>query len=243
MSRFVRAIIALSLGASAAQAQSATASAQAFFQAQSSKQWMVMATLVDSSSMHAVRAAGETMIQQMSFATSPEAKAMMDSMGAPGASKMIEGLRSMMGPGSIVRMMFARVQDPAELTQMTDTELMARWFEAKSPGYLTQMGGGLGMSQMLANAPPEAVAAMQEGFDKVAGTITKWDVIGELPEGPTVAHVMYRVAGQSPRGATAVLTFERGADKRWRIHFTSPDEQMAQMNALAMAAMKAGIGR
>ena len=135
-------------------------------------------------------------------------------------------------------MMFARVKDPAELTSMTDTELMARWFEAKSPGYLTDLGAGMGMQQMMANVSPEAAASMQEGLDKVKAINVKWDVIGELAEGPGVAHVLYRVAGLSPRGPTATLTFQSGADKRWRIHFTSPDGQLAQMASLAVAALQ-----
>ena len=223
--------------------QSAAATAKTFFKANTDRQWLAMADLVDSSSQRAMRADADRTAQLFAKMASPAARAMTDSMGAPGFGRMMEGIGSRFGDGSMLRLYYARVTDAAELALLSDREILARWFEAKSPGYLMSIGSGMVIKGMMEKLTPEAGTAMQAGLDSAQAMNIDWDVVGEVAEGESVAHVTYRVAGLAPAAATGVLTFHRVLGGRWRVHFASPNDQLAYMSKLSLDALQRLIKR
>jgi hypothetical protein len=218
-------------------AQSASVAARQFFQAYTDKQWFMMAGVVDSTSLVALRGMGETMVRNFAAASRPAAKAAMDSTGM---AKTMEGLQAMFGGGSMLRLMFANVTDEAQFKALSDRELMARWFEAKSLAYLTTVMAGGMLGGMMDKVPGSAVEIRSE-MDRMAQQRQAWQVVGEIMEGDSIAHVTYRVVGEEA-SAAGVLTFKasRGV---WKIHFTSPDDQLVPMTQLAMRAAQAGMKR
>src|ERR1017187_1618839 len=206
MSRVLRAFFALSLVAPAALcAQSASATAKAFFQAQTAKQWLAMADFVDTTSLRVLRGIADTQVQGMTTMAMPATRARMDSMGASGALKASDAVQAMLGPGSTLRYTFARVTGAAELQAMSDRELMARWFEAKSVASLFGLSGGM-MKQMMAMMPQSSSGETQSMLDRAESSSTSWEIVGVISEGDSLAHVAYRVAGITPPAPTAILT-------------------------------------
>src|SRR3990170_4439372 len=224
MRRVIRAFLAILLVAPAAlRGQSASSTAKAFFQAQTDKRWQAMADFVDSASLKALRGIADRMTLTMSTLSSPEGRARMDSAGVSDMAKALEGLQAMLGgPGSMLRFTFARVTDAAELQAISDRELMGRWFEARSAGYLA----GLTTDGMLKGM-----------LDKIESTKLNWEIVGEIAEGDGVSHVVYRVAGMTPQAPTGILTF-RASGRRWYIRFASPNEQLGHMATLGTAAQQ-----
>lgn len=238
MPRILRALVAAALLApSVATGQSASAAAKAFLQAQTDKQWLTMADLVDTSSLRALRASADRSARTYATAMRPETRSAMDSMGMGGIGKTMEGVQSMFGPGSMLRIEYARVQDAAEIQAMSDRELMARWFEAKSFAYMMNIMMGGMLKPMLDKMPAGANSEMQAEFAKLDSAKTRWEIVGEVNESANVAHVVYRVAGTTPSSPAATLTFQRTGG-RWLLHFDSPEGQLTQMAQLGMAAMK-----
>ena len=239
MLRLLRAfIVALALVPAAARCQSASATARAFFQAHTDHQWQAMADFVDSASLRAMREVADKMVASFATMAKPEVRAAMDSAGVGAMANMMSSLQSMMGPGSMLRFMFAHVTDAAELQAMPDRDLMARWFEAKSPGYTMGLASNDMLKGMIDRMPAAEGSGMRAAMDVAGATPLPWEVVGEIPEGRGVSHVVYRVAGQTPQGATGILTF-RATGGRWYIHFTNPDDQLGHMAALALSAMQA----
>ena len=238
MPRIIRAFLTICLFTPAAvRGQSASSTAKAFFQAQTDKQWLEMADFVDSSSLRALRGIADKQIQGLSAMAKPEMRAKMDSMGAIGMAKTMDGLQAMLGQGSMLRFTFARVTDTTELQAMSDRELMGRWFEAKSLGYLLGLSGGM-LKGLIATMPPPAGDVMQSTLDTFGSMKMKWEVVGEIAEGDSVAHVAFRIAGLTPPAPTGILTF-RASGARWYIRFRNPDDQLGHLAALVMAAMQA----
>jgi hypothetical protein len=62
----------------------------------------------------------------------PEMRAKMDSMGVTGMAKGLEGIQATLGPGSMLRFTFARVNDAAELQAMSDREFVGEIAEGDS---------------------------------------------------------------------------------------------------------------
>lgn len=237
MTRRFRSVVAiLSLVPAALSAQGAAAAAKAFFGAQSDKNWLGMADLVDSSSLRAVR--DQAMKISATFATmaKPETKAILDSLGVSNMSRAVEGIQGMFGGTPLLAMSFARVKDGAEFAAMTDREIMARWFEAKSPGYLTTVMSGGMFKGMLENFPGGAAAEVKSAMAGIVSTPINWDVVGEIADGPGVSHVIYRAGGGSPAQPTSVLTFHMSGGQ-WRVWFMSPDDQLADLAQHALRAV------
>ena len=153
-------------------------------------------------------------------------------------AKALEGLQAMLGgPGSMLRFTFARVTDAAELQAISDRELMGRWFEAKSAGYLAGLTTDGMLKGMLDKLPPSAGNEMRAMLDKIESTKLNWEIVGEIAEGDGVSHVVYRVAGMTPQAPTGILTF-RASGRRWYIRFASPNEQLGHMATLGTAAQQ-----
>jgi hypothetical protein len=240
MSRIATYLLALLAVASPAlSAQTASATANGFLQAQSGSQWQAMAEFVDSSSLHVLRGVSDKLAASLAAAQRPEVRAAMDSMGGSAMGQAIGGLQAMFG-GSMLQTIFAHVTSADSLRAMSDRELMARWFEAKSFAYATELMMSTMFKGLMDKLPAGASAEMQTEMDKVRSQTTAWQVIGEILEGDTVAHVAYRIAGQTPEGASGVLTLRKSSGT-WYVHFTDPDDQLAAMATLGMKAMQAKI--
>ena len=243
MSRIsVRLAVLVLLAVSPLSAQTASARARAFFQAHTDTQWVAMADFVDSASLHAMRGVADTLVGRAELTSNPDfLRATADSAGLGGLGQMLSGFQSMFG-ASLLGTTFARVSSADELRAMSDRELMARWFEAKSFSYATSMVMGTMFKGLMDNLPGAAATDLQAALSGVTSTPIAWQVIGEIAEGDSVSHVAYRVAGQTPTGPIGVLSFKKSAGK-WYIHFTDPDDQLAQMSALAMSAIQARLPR
>ena len=239
MPRTLRAfLMVLVLAPAAARGQSASVAARTFFQAHTDRQWLAMADCVDTSSLKAVRRVADRMISAFSTVAKPEARAKLDSAGATGVLSLMDGIQSIMGPGSMLRFEFARVKDAAELQALSDRELLGRWFEAKSVGYAIGLVSGGMMKAMLDRMPAPAGAELKSALDQAGASPIRWEVVGEIAEGDSVAHVAYRAAGLTPQASTGILTFHSSRG-RWYIRFTDPVEQLGHMSALAITAMQA----
>jgi hypothetical protein len=235
--RAVALAIVLAAVSQSMNAQAASAVARAFLQANTDRRWDAMADLVDAASLRALRTIAETRASTFSTADRPETRASLDSMGMTNLTRGMDGMRGMLGGASLLSFMFAGVNDAEQVRALSDHDLMARWFEAKSPGYLARLTSESLMKGMLDRLPPDRAAEVRAGFDSLQSRRIAWEVVGEVREGPGVAHVTYRAAGRTPPSATAVLTLQASGSK-WYVHFTDPDDQLAQMATFATRAMR-----
>jgi hypothetical protein len=212
-------------------AQGASEAARAFLGAHSSNQWAEMARLVDSASLAVVRAEGIRTLRIMETVQNYQ-PTVPDTGAAAGLRRMLEGARSMMGT-NMLEMTFANVRTEQEMNALSDLELMARWFEAKSPEYLRRRGMGM-MESML---PAEARAAAQDAMASTVVSMPQWEVVGEFREPDSAAHVIFRIAGKTPRASTGVLTFRRAQGGKWCLTFGNTDDQLAPLAAMVLRTM------
>lgn len=233
MRRIPAPALLLLLVVSKSAAQTPLQAAKDFLQAHTDQQWSTMASFVDSASLRALRATADRMAAMLAVASSPAARAAADSMRAPELARAMEGIQSMFGGASMLQLMFARVPDTVALKALSDRELMARWFEAKSIGYVSEIASA-SMSQRMSE---RAGRSVQRAYDRLGALRLPWEVIGSAVEGDSIAHVVYRLAGRNPPAATGVLTF-RSTNGRWLIRFTNPDDQLAALNALVLRAVQ-----
>jgi hypothetical protein len=218
----------------AAGAQGASEAARAFLGAHSSSQWADMARLVDSASLAVVRAEAIRTLRMMETVQSYQST-MPDTGAAAGLRRMLEGARSMMGT-NMLEMTLANVRTEQEMNALSDLELMARWFEARSPEYLRRRGMGL-MESMLGSIPAEARSAAQEAMASTVMPMPQWEVVGEFREPDRTSHVIFRIAGKTPRAGTGVLTFRPAQDGKWYLTFGHTDDQLAPIAAMVLRTM------
>ena len=219
------------LPTAAAGAQDASEAARAFLGAHSRSQWVEMARLVDSASLAVVRAEAIRLLRTMQALPSYQPSA-SDTGAATGFRRMVEGVMSM--TGSMLEMSFANVRTEQEMNALSDLELMARWFEAKSPEYLRK---GMGRELMAAIMPAETRSAAQEAMTSAVLQMPQWDVVGEFREPDGAAHVIFRVAGKTPRASTGVLTFRQAQDRNWYLTFGNTEDQLAPFAAMVLRTM------
>jgi len=212
-------------------AQGASEAARAFLSAHSGSKWADMARLVDSASLAVVRAEGVRTLRIMERVQDFRPPA--DTGAAAGLQRMLEGAKSMIG-GNMLAMTFANVKTEQEMNALSDRELMARWFEAKSPEYLRQIGMGA-MASMLGSLSAEARAAAEAAMPAV--NMPHWDVVGEFREPDGAAHVIFRLAGKTPPASTGVLTFRPAQDGKWYLTFANTDDQLAPFAAMVLRTL------
>jgi hypothetical protein len=219
----------------AAGAQGASEAARAFLSAHSRSQWAEMARLVDSASLAAVRAEAIRTLRTMEKIQNFQTPGTPDTGAAAGLRRMLEGVNSMSG-GNLLAMTFANVRTEQEMNALSDREHMARWFEAKGAEYLRRIGMGT-MEAMLGSLPAEARSAAEAAMASTVLSMPQWDVVGEFREPDGAGHVVFRVAGKTPPGATGVLTFRPAQDGKWYLTFTSTDDQLAAFAGMALRTM------
>ena len=215
-------------------AQGASETARAFLNAHSTSQWADMARFVDSSSMAVVRAEAVRMLRGLDAVQNSQSSG-NDTGATAGFRRMLEGMKSLTGD-NMLAMYFANVRTEQEMNALSDRELMARWFEAKSPAYLRQMSAGT-MRAMLGSLQPEAREAAEAAMASSMPTMPTWDVVGEVREPGAASHVIYRVAGKTPLSTTSVLTFRPEKDGKWYLTFSGTDDQLASMAGMTLRAM------
>jgi hypothetical protein len=221
-------IALLILAPSLVGAQTASAAAKAFLQAHTEGKWDVMAELIDSTSIRSVRVVAQRLLTQMAMIESSPSR---DAADSTGLGSLLQGVRSMMGNFNVLQMTFARVMNDAQVNTLSDRELMARWLEAKSPGYSAELTARM-MQSMMRSMPPGSEDEVNAALEAMGSKTVAWEVVGEVLEGDTLAHVTYRVAGRTTPAPTGVLTFARTGG-RWLVHFASPDDQLTTMSTLA----------
>lgn len=220
-------------------AQGASDAARQFLDAHARSEWTVMASWVDSASLSRNREAAMRVANTSAMMSSPGVRAMIDSSQNE-FLRTIGSMTGAMGPDAMLRLNYARVTTVDEIRAMSDQELMARWFEAKSPEHLIRMTAEGPMASLIrqAGVEPQAMsAAMSSSLDAVR--VKRWDLVGEVVESADVAHVVFR-NGDREGNPTAVLTFRKGSDGMWRIHFVSPEDQLLALSSSLMAGRRPG---
>jgi len=226
----------LVLPPAAAGAQGASEAARAFLRAHSSSQWAEMARLVDSASQAVVRAEATRTLRTMAALPRYQPPA-SDTGAATGFRRVVEGAMSM--TGSMLEMTFANVRTEQEMNALSNLELMARWFEAKSPEYLLR--SGMVRDMMLAFMSADSLSVAKAAMTSAVPALPQWEVVGEFRERDGAAHVIYRVAGKTPRAGTGVLTFRRARDRKWYLTFENTDDQLAPFAAMVPRAMMGAV--
>jgi len=193
-----------------------------------------MARLVDSASLAAVRVEAVRTLRTMETVQSLQPPA-ADTGAATGFRRMLEGVTSMTGV-NLLAMTFANVRTEQEMNALSDRELMARWFEAKSPEYLRRKGTGMAEA-MLGMIPAEKRAAAEAAMATAVISMPRWEVIGEFREPDGASHVVFRAAGKAPLAGTGVLTFRQAKDAKWYLTFVHTDDQLAPFAGMVLRAM------
>jgi hypothetical protein len=212
-------------------AQGASEAARAFLGAHTSGQWADMARLVDSAALVVVRAEAIRTLRMMEKVQNFRPPA--DTGAAAGLQRMFEGAKSLIG-GNMLAVTFANVRTEQDVNALSDLELMARWFEAKGPDYMRQIGMGA-LESMLGSISAEARSAAEAAMP--TPSIPRWDVVGEFRESDGASHVVFRLAGKTPPASTGVLTFRPAQDGKWYLTFARTDDQLAAFAGMALRTM------
>jgi hypothetical protein len=225
-------LLVLLLLPAATPAQGAGEAARAFLAARARRDWAGMAEFADGAGRLAIRAAANRAIEQLAMLQRPEVRQTLEAARASAPLRLLDAGSSMIGGGSLLRLSFAGVSDPDSLRSLSDGELVARWFQAKDPGYLTSLMMNGMMSEIIAKAPDSD--RLRAGVDSVMQLPTGWAIVGVVEERSVrpVAHVIYRMTTGGPTG---VLTFRENAG-RWYLASLDPSEQVDQMSKLDLAA-------
>ena len=219
------------LAPAAAGAQGASEAARSFLRAHSSSQWAEMARLVDSASLAVVRAEAIRTLRMMEKVQN--FRPPTDTGAAAGLQRMFEGAKSLIG-GNMLAVTFANVRTEQEMNALSDGELMARWFEAKSPDYMRRIGMGA-LQSMFGSISAEARAAAEAAMPALS--MPQWDVVGEFREPDGAGHVIFRLAGKTPPSSTGVLTFRPAKDGKWYLTFANTEDQLAAFAGMVMRTM------
>ena len=217
-----------------APAQGAADAARSFLERRARHDWLAMAEFADSAGLMAIRAVANRAIEQMTMLARPEVRQQLESARADAPLRLLDATTSMVGGGSLLRLTFAGVTDTATLRALSDRALVARWFEAKDPSYLTSIM----MNGMLSGIIAQAADGdrLRAEVDSVMRVPVGYEVVGVVEERTTrpTSHVIYRMAVGGPTG---VLSLRQDAG-RWYLASLERAEQMDQLAKLDMAARR-----
>jgi hypothetical protein len=227
------------------EAQGASAAAREFFAAHAKQDFVAMANLIDTSVNRLVRAKANEVIEQVEERTAQMNRG--DPVRMSALMPMMEKLMT-----SMLGAEFARTKSADELKQLSDSDLLARWLEAKSARYQVGnagniIGGLAGLSDMVGLSSGGGAAGAQRELDSMAVAVANvrldWQVLGEVADGNTTVPVTYRVAGMTPAATSGALTFRRSGTQ-WKVFVNSleDDDQLSTLAGLEMAAVQTKIG-